>query len=130
MIIENPVLRLDYNPATDVLHVEWPDVKEYTVAEAEYAIESIVSTLRLYDIKYLLADTRKGVVEIPQERYKTIITNFAVSLVATRVRKLARVVPDLSLRAQAIQEVKQETQLKVEIQTFMNVEEATQWLTA
>ncbi|WP_162056382.1 hypothetical protein [Pontibacter pamirensis] len=128
MIIPNKLIKLDYNPARDVLSVEWPDFHYYSASEATYTLDIIVETVRQYDVKYLLTDTRKSTVDIPKPEYKEIILKFAKNLTTTRLRKLARVVTESTRRLKPIREVRQEAQLKVEIKDFYSVEEALDWL--
>lgn len=98
MIIPNPLVKLDYNPAEDVLAVVWPDFRDYAVSEAVHILDIVLDTLRCYDVKYLLTDTRGRMVDVPDTQYKEIILNFAKGLATTRLRKLARVVTESSLR--------------------------------
>lgn len=128
MIIPNKLIKLDYNPARDVLSVEWPDFYYYSASEAAYTLNIIVETVRQYDVKYLLTDTRKSTVDIPQPEYKEIILRFARDLTTTRLRRLARVVTDSTRRLKPIREVRQEAQLEVELRDFYSVEEALDWL--
>lgn len=128
MIIPSPLIRLDYNPTTDILSVEWPDVHEYSVSEAEHVLDIVVQTARRYDVKYLLTDTRRGVVDVPEQRYRELILGFARNLSTTRVRKLARVVTRETLRESAISQVTQQTGLAVPIRSFYSTEEAMDWL--
>ncbi|GHA81321.1 hypothetical protein [Pontibacter akesuensis] len=130
MIIPSPVIRLDYNPATDVLSVEWPDVREHSLGEAEHLLDVVVQAVRLYDVRYLLTDTRKGVVDVPEQRYRELLLRFTRSLAATRVRKLARVVTVDTLREGPISQVTRESALAVPIRSFYSTEEALGWLTS
>ena len=130
MIIPNPVIKLDYSPANDILSVEWPDVHEYSVSEAEFTFDVIVETIRLYDVKYLLTDTRKGIVEVAEPRYKEMILRFARGLAATRLQKVARVVTKSTLREKAVNEARQQAQLAAQVKSFYNAVEAFQWLTS
>lgn len=129
MVIPNPVVKLDYNPARDILSVEWPEVHDYSIAEAEYTLDAIVETVRCYDVKYLLTDVRKGIVDIPEPRYREMILRFAKGLAATRLQKLARVVTEVTVREEPINEVRQEARLVVPFRNFVDVEEALKWLT-
>ena len=128
MIIPNSLIKLDYNPARDVLSVEWPDFHYYSASEAAYTLNIIVETVRQYDVKYLLTDTRKSTVDIPKSEYKEIILKFAKDLATTRLRKIARVVTDSTRRLKPIREVRQEAQLEVAIEDFYSLEEALDWL--
>lgn len=128
MIIPNPVVKLEYNPAQDVLFVEWPEVRDYSVSEAAYTLDVIVETVKFYDVKYLLTDVRKGIVEIPELQYKEVILKFAKGLATTRLQKLARVITASTLREKPVEEVRQEAQLTIPFKNFYNVEEAFKWL--
>ncbi|MFD3001358.1 hypothetical protein ACFS7Z_13370 [Pontibacter toksunensis] len=130
MIIPDPVVKLDYDPARDVLFVAWPDFSEYTVSEAEYVLSVVIETVRTYDIKYLVTDTRNRMVQVPDSRYKAIILQFAKDLVGTRLQKLARVVTESTAREKPISEVRQETNLTIPMRNFGSVEEAMDWLTS
>ena len=129
MIIPNPVVKLHYNPAQDILSVEWPEVHDYSVGEADYVLNVVVETVKYYDVKYLLTDVRKGIVDIPEPQYKEMILKFAKGLAATRLQKLARVVTESTLREEPIREVRQKAQLAVPFKNFNSVEEAVDWLT-
>ena len=127
MIIPNPLVRLDYDPARDVLKVAWPDFRDYSVSEAVHVLEIVIETVRCYDIKYLLTDTRGRMVEVPDARYKAIILKFSKDLAATRLRKLARVVTESTRRDRPIQEVRQEAGLTVPMRNFESVAQALSW---
>ncbi|MCC9167273.1 hypothetical protein [Pontibacter harenae] len=128
MIIDNPIVKLDYDIAKDILCVEWPNVHDYSISETTYVLDTIVSTIRYYDIKSLLTDTRKGIIGITSQQYLEIIFKFAQDLAKTRIEKLARVVTEETLRAQQISEVSQKANLTVPIRNFSDFDEAVAWL--
>lgn len=130
MIIPSPVIRLDYEPATDVLSVEWPDVHEHSLGEVEHVLDVVAQAARLYDVRYLLADTRRGIVTVPEQRYRELLLRFAGSLAATRVLKLARVVTAETLREDATRQAMREAALSVPVKSFHSTEEALRWLTS
>lgn len=129
MIIPNHLIKLDYDPAWDVLSVEWPDFHYYSVSEAAYTLDIIVETVRLYDVKRLLIDNRKSTVDIPESEYREVVLRFAKDLALTRLRKIARVVPDSALGERLIRGIRQEAHLDVEAENFAAVGEALGWLT-
>lgn len=129
MNIPNTQIRLDYDPANDVLSVEWPDVHDYTASEAVYILERVLETARLYGVRYLLADIRKGAVGVPEPRYKNIILQFIRGLAETRVEKFARVVGPETLREELISKVTREARLTVPVRSFYSKKEALGWLT-
>lgn len=130
MLIPNQLIKLDYDPARDVLSVQWPDFHYYSISEAAYTLDVIVETVKQYDVKYLLTDTRKSTVDIPNSEYKELILKFAKDLSTSRLHKIARVVTESTGRLKPIREVRQEAQLEVEIQDFDTVQEAIDWLTS
>ncbi|WP_162056434.1 hypothetical protein [Pontibacter pamirensis] len=130
MVIPNPVIKLDYDPARDVLSVEWPDVHDYMKSETVYTLDKVVEVIKLYDVKYLLADTRKGVVDISEPEYKEIILKFARGLAETRLRKIARVVTGSTLREGPIHEVTKQAHLLIPMRNFYSTEDALGWLTS
>ncbi|WP_299986756.1 hypothetical protein [uncultured Pontibacter sp.] len=90
MIIPNKFLKLDYNPTKDILLVEWPNMHNYTLPEVTYIINEVVETVRSYDIKRILTDTRQSKVTVPMEEYAGIINNLALQLATTRLQKFAK----------------------------------------
>lgn len=130
MIIPNPIVKLDYDPARDILSVEWPDFNDYSVSEAMFILDIVIDTIKGYDVKYLLTDTRNRMVDVPDARYKEIILKFARDLSTTRLQKLARVVTENTLREKPIQEVRQESNLTIPMKNFSSAGEAIYWLTS
>lgn len=130
MIIPNSIVKLEYHPTTDVLHVSWPDFTDYELSQAQYSLDGIVEAIRNYDVKYLLLDTRRGAVKINEDLYREIKVSFFLALVRTRLVKLARVVSAETLRQQLMEHVIRETSFKVSVENFYDVEDALKWLTS
>lgn len=130
MIIPNPIVKLEYDPVRDVLSVEWPEIRDYTVSEAVYILNTVIETVRRYDVKYLLTDTRKGTVDIPEHQYREIIVKFARDLATTRLQKIARVVTESTRREGLIHEVTNQAHLSIPIHNFYSMEDALSWLSS
>lgn len=124
MNIPNTQIRLEYDPVDEVLSVEWPDVHDYTKSETEYILEKVIESARLYDVRNLLADTRKGAVGVPNPQHRDIFLRFTRGLMETQVEKIARVVGPEPLREELIADVKKETRLTVPVKSFYSKEEA------
>ena len=90
MIIPNKFLKLDYNPACDVLSVEWPNMHDYTMPEVSYIIDEVIEAVRSYDVKRILADTRQSKVTVPMDEYANVINLLALQLATTRLQKFAK----------------------------------------
>ncbi|QMU30411.1 hypothetical protein [Adhaeribacter radiodurans] len=134
MVLHDGIITLDYNPAQDVLITSMPDIKTFGLSEVSYCLGLIVEYIRNYDIKKLLLDSSNSVVEVEDEAYKTITTQFALNLMNTRLKKLARVGTTNTNReessAKISQEIKQELNLPIEYKSFNGKAEAMEWLLA
>lgn len=132
MLIYSGIITLDYNPATDVLATNMPDIREFSSSEVAYCLDLIVESIRGYDIKNLLLDASKSVVEVEDEAYKAITTKFSMGLMNTRLKKIARVATEDAKReeksAKITRELRQELHLSIEHRNFTGREEAMDWL--
>lgn len=132
MILYSGLITLDYNPATDILETSMPDVRQFASSEVMACVDIIVSHIHNYDIKKLLLDSSKSVVDVEMDEYKAVSEKFARSLLATRLRKLARIAT-----ADAVREAKstrvstdllQELNFPITFGNFTNRKEAMRWL--
>lgn len=128
MILENTLIRLEYNPAKDLLDVEWPDYNLYSLPEFKHLLEKVIDTVRFYDIGYLLLDARSTLDAIKEIDYIDAAILFLDNLSKTRVKKVARLVNHSSIREKQIQEISYQHQLTLEFQTFSSREVAISWL--
>ena len=132
MIIYSGIITLDYNPVTDVLTTSMPDVKQFGLSEISFCLGLIVENVRNYDIKKLLLDSSKSVVEVEDEAYKAIMMKFGMDLRGTRLKKIARLATADTGReeksAKLSAELRQELNLPVEFRSFTRRKEAMDWL--
>jgi hypothetical protein len=132
MQLYNGIITLDYNPSTDVLVTSMPDIKQFGLSEVSFCLGLIVDSIRNYDIKNLLLDSSKSVIEVEDEAYKTITTKFSKELMTTRLKKIARVATTDNNRekksAKLSAEIKQELNLPVVFANFTSQTEAMLWL--
>ena len=127
MIIPSPLITLDYNPAKDILFVEWPDIQKFSLSEVKHSLQDVINTLKFYDVKNLLIDSRKAVIGVSKEEYASIASGFIRELSGTRLRKVARLESNSKTKEAQVREL---TQLKAPIafQNFSNRNEALKWL--
>jgi len=132
MKIYSGMIELDYDPATDILTTSMPDLREFSLPEVKMCLEIVVSNIRNYDIKKLLLDSSGSVVEIDDEAYKAVVAKFTMDLMATRLKKLARVATTSPAREQKstklANEIRQEFRTTVEFANFPSKPEALKWL--
>lgn len=133
MLIHNGIINLDYNPATDILITSMPDIRQIGLSEASFCLELVVENIRCYDIKYLLLDANKSVMDAEDQTYKAVTTKFAQDLTNTHLKRIARVeTPDTRWEEKAAKvalELRQELNLPIEYQTFPTKAEVLGWLT-
>jgi hypothetical protein len=129
MIIPNPNVVLRYNPASDILLVEWPDFTDTALAEANQILDTIIETIVMYDIKCLLVDARRSIIRVTDSLYIEAIFKFAIDLERTHLKKFARVITQAMLKEQPVRNMVQKAYISVAIQNFDNIEDAWNWLT-
>ncbi|GHA80022.1 hypothetical protein [Pontibacter akesuensis] len=132
IIFENSIIKLDYDPATDIVVIEYPDLHGYLLPEIKHSIDILTDTVRSYDVKRVLLDSTKTTVSVTPEESREIAVYLASALARTRVQKLARVQSlDLTVETRAknnMQHVQQELTLPFMLQNFTQKAQALAWL--
>jgi hypothetical protein len=132
IIFSNGLITLDYDPATDILSVALPDIRNFGTSEVERSLDIIVETIVNYDIKKLLLDSSKAIIEVDDEAYRNIIMKFSMDLMRTRLKFLARVGSPLEQQekraTRVAEEAKRVSAVPVEFQNFTDSAEAMGWL--
>lgn len=130
MIIPNKFIKLDYNPTTDVLFIEWPNMHEYSLPEVKYIIDEIVETVKHYDIKRILTDSRESAITVDKAAYSSMINQLALDLSKTRLLKFARLATPDPNREQIARDAAALVVGEIQYKSFESTEEAIEWLTA
>lgn len=134
MLLYNGIIILDYDPSTDILISSMPDIQAFSLSEVSFCLERIVESVTSYDIKHLLLDSSKSVVQIGNEEYQAVALQFGMSLMETGLKKVARVGTTDALReeksARTTQELGAELQLPIAFRNFTSQQEAIDWLRA
>ncbi|WP_192820491.1 hypothetical protein [Rufibacter sp. LB8] len=130
IIYHSGILTLDYDPATDIVFVEWPDIQEVVIPEVRQALLVLIENIKNYDIKRLLIDSSKTKLDLQGDEYKEILKEFGKNLMTTRLQKVARVLTKDRAREQQVEQARQEVNLSVELRTFLDRAEAETWLKA
>lgn len=133
MILEKTsVITLDYNPATDILQADYPDLVSFQLPEIKRSLTLMVEAIRNYDVKKLLLDASKTTIEVSKEENHAVAMQLATDLVNTRLQKLARIQPindKREINAQEnIRQIKQAGLLPYQLKTFTNKPDAIAWL--
>ena len=129
---QNSIIKLEYNPATDILDVKYPDLQKFILFEVKESLKLMVNTIRNYDVKRLLLDASHTVIELSDEENRELTIQLAAELSKTRLQKVARIQPaDPNKEARAQENIKQiekSSLLPFEIRTFSGRKEAIDWL--
>lgn len=132
LLFENSIIRLDYNPATDILEVEYPDLQGYLLPEIKHNINIMIDIIKSYDIKYLLLDSTRTIISVSEEESREVATFLAGNLMNTRVQKVARIQSPsdkVERTAQSnVKHIKESGALSFELEFFTNKKEALAWL--
>lgn len=129
---QNSLIKLEYNPATDVLQAEYPDLDRLHLSEIKHNFSMMVEIIRNYDVKRLLLDASQTDVSLSDEENRQVGMELAAELAKTRLQKLARIQPHdpgKEIKAQVnINLMKQAGLLPFELENFSNRAQALAWL--
>ncbi|WP_162426719.1 hypothetical protein [Pontibacter pudoricolor] len=132
VLFENSIVKLDYDPATDIIEVAYPDLHTYLLAEIKYTIDLMVDIIKSYDIKKLLLDSSKTRIAVSEEESREISAYLARGFATTRIQKVARLQspsqPIEKLAQNNIKSLEQTQILPFQLKNFSYKTEATAWL--
>lgn len=128
VLYNNSLVRLNYNPATDILDVDCPDFNPLIMAEVKEAFNIIVDTVKHYDVKKLLIDSSKAQIDVSDKSHREVLVKFARDLMATRLQKFARVGTDDTLREDSVNRAKEDAMFSIAFQSFPDKATALSWL--
>jgi tRNA nucleotidyltransferase (CCA-adding enzyme) len=128
IIFKNGFLMLEYEPTSDILSFEMPNVDDVVMPEMKRSLTVIVEHVRNYDVKRILLDARQTNIWVDENSYESIISEFYHDLMATRVQKIARLVAPDSVRERVVKKLLDNMHLSVEVQPFTEVGAAVAWL--
>ncbi|MFB9862293.1 hypothetical protein [Rufibacter immobilis] len=132
LLYQDSVLSLEYDPATDILEMVWPDFDTDTMLETKHALQMMVESIRTYDVKKLLIDGSNARIRVSDEENLAALQQFAVDLNATRLQKIARIQSSNTRRETQTQESMYRLQASLdahfELQNFPDRPSALTWL--
>lgn len=132
VLFDNSLIRLDYDPATDVLAVEYPDLHDFLLTEIKRSIDTLVDTMKNYDVKRIMLDSTRTIISVSDEESREIALYLTAGLMRTRISKVARVQSgSAAVEATAegnIRHIKESMSLPFGLQNFTDRKEAVEWL--
>ncbi|MER2999079.1 hypothetical protein [Pontibacter populi] len=130
MVLYNGLIKLEYNPATDILETSMPDASHFTLPEVRLCLDVIISHIRNYHISKALFDSRHTQLDMGEneDEYKAMAAQFGKELMGTHIRKIARLSLTDKNREEQGKKLQQTTKQAIDIRTFYDYSEAIQWL--
>ncbi|GAA4443466.1 hypothetical protein GCM10023188_44280 [Pontibacter saemangeumensis] len=132
MIISSEVIVINYAPATDILSAGLPDIRQFALEEVRHCLGLIVESVRQYEVRNLLLDASKSVVEVGEEAHRTLLIDFCLELQGSPLERVARVAtPDPGREERSARlsaELIQELEPALAFGSFATEEEAMAWL--
>ncbi|WP_162052178.1 hypothetical protein [Pontibacter pamirensis] len=132
VLFNNSLIRLDYNPATDIMEVEYPDLHDYLLPEIKRSVDILLDTVKNYDVKRLLLDSTRTIISVGDVESREIATYLAAGLARTRVQKVARVQsPSATVENTAQQNIRHISQVQAlpfKLENFSSKALALEWL--
>ncbi|MBC5773073.1 hypothetical protein H8S95_03280 [Pontibacter sp. KCTC 32443] len=132
ILFQNSLFKLDYNPATDIVEIDYPDLHTFLLPEIKHTIELIVDVIKSYDVRKLLLDSSKTVLSVEAHASREISTYLASGITSTRVQKVARLQANLqsveSTARNNISHIQESQKLPFELRSFTDKQEAISWL--
>ncbi|MBC5994534.1 hypothetical protein [Pontibacter cellulosilyticus] len=129
---QNSIIKLEYNPATDILEVKYPDLQRFILFEIKESLKLMVDTIRNYDVKRLLLDASSTHIDISDEENRDLSIQLAGELARTRLQKVARIQPldpKKEQRAQEnIKQIEKNLPLPYQLRSFSERTVALEWL--
>ncbi|QCR23758.1 hypothetical protein [Pontibacter sp. SGAir0037] len=134
ILFENSMFKLDYDPASDILEIDYPDLQDYLLREVKHTMDIVLDIVRNYNIRHVLFNsTAAATSNITVEESRELIMYFATGLVKTRLVKLARIrSADFATEARIEESIKQAASQFIytpfELQDFTDKGQALDWL--
>ena len=130
ILYDNPILRLTYAPATDIMVADLSNRHEFYSLEVRQALNLIVEHVRHYDVRHLLMDSRKRVLVIDDLEYAAIMSEFTRALQTTHLQKMARLYTGTPSREDLAKAIIEQMATTFTLRTFTSQAEAMEWLTS
>jgi hypothetical protein len=128
MIIPNEFSKLEYDPTTDILYGEWPDIHDHTLYEVKIMLSQMLSTINNYDVKKVLSDSRKTIITVADDIYNSVVSQLTEDLKSTRLHKFARVTNSLGNKETAAREAAGALKDRFVVSNFTDLDQAMEWL--
>ncbi|WP_347160308.1 hypothetical protein [Pontibacter chitinilyticus] len=132
LLFDNSAIKLSYDPSTDILEADYPDLHGSRLSEVIFNLDKLVEAVSSYDIKLVLLNSSTTAVSVGDAESRQVAAHLAAGLARTRVLRVARV----SSQDQSVEEtaqanmghIRRSLRLPFELKSFPSREEAVRWL--
>ena len=129
---EDSLLKFSYDPSTDILTVRFPDGIGTPVSQIENSLQKLARNVAQFDIKKLLLDLSSGVPGLDEANYRELVMRFSETLNYSRLKKVARVIPEDPARTYLIEhfaeKLTKDLGLSFSARSFSDKTDAIEWL--
>lgn len=113
---------------TNILMVTWTNSTPYDLVEVQQSIEKVIETINKHQCRKLLIDASEANLPVDDEAITTALTDFAIKLGETGIKKLARIITSDQAREVRVQSIRDKVSLPFQIYDISNREQALHWL--
>jgi len=132
ILLDNFLVKIDYNPATDIAIIDYPDLFDFELPEVQHSLELLAETIKNYDVSKVLIKPTRTTPERSQEEGGEIAAYLATKLKEAHVKKMARLrSPYSAVDANAhksVQLAEISQALPTQVRFFKNKSAAMEWL--
>ncbi|MFD2245327.1 hypothetical protein [Pontibacter ruber] len=132
ILYEDELIKLEFTTQQDILLVAPQNQSKFGVSEIRKAFMSTVACTREHDIKRLLLDFSRNIIEMNEAEYKNVIAQLTVGLMPTHIKKVARIATSDTLRELKVEAtydaIRKAVELPLEFRNFPSTAEAMEWL--
>src|SRR5690606_2044061 len=129
---EDSLLQFSYDPTTDILSVTFPDAIDTPFSQIGNSLQKLARNVAMFDVKKLLLDLSTGVPGLDEAHYHEVAKQFLEALRPSRLKKVARVIPENPAREYLIEHVAEEMyaslSLPFQARSFHDRAVAISWL--
>ncbi|TXK36697.1 hypothetical protein FVR03_17105 [Pontibacter qinzhouensis] len=128
ILFQSHAIRLNYAPSTDILTADLSVEHEFYLLEIREVLRTISDAVRHYDVKRLLMDSRKRMLQIDKESYAQLMIEFASELNGTRLQKFGRLRSGVASREDLALYIQEQVAHNFTLRSFTDKDKAYEWL--
>ena len=132
ILLDNFLIKIDYNPATDIAIIDYPALFDFELPEVQHSIELLTETIQNYNVSKILIKPTRTTPERSQEEGGEIAAYLAEKLKKAQVKKMARVQSNYSEveenACKSAQLLEASRSIRTQVRFFRGKPAAMEWL--